>query len=159
MNRMPLILGLFAATLAISACSSMKSDEEAAAAPAVANAQSIVSAADWSKSQTIGVTLSSFAFTPSEFTFQHGQPYKLHLVNNEDETHTFSSHTLFQAIAVQKVVQNGTEKPAVDKEGIVLGPNQQADLYFVPVNAGTYKIYCDEFMHAAMGMDGSVTIQ
>jgi uncharacterized cupredoxin-like copper-binding protein len=66
---------------------------------------------------------------------------------------------LFQAIAVQKVVQNGTEKPAVDKEGIVLGPSQQADLYFVPVNAGTYKIYCDEFMHAAMGMDGSVTIQ
>ncbi|HEY4165015.1 MAG TPA: cupredoxin domain-containing protein [Dongiaceae bacterium] len=157
MNRMPLIFGLFAATLAISACSSMKS-EEAAPAP-VANTQGVVSATDWSKSQAIGVTLSSFNFTPTDFTFQHGQPYKLHLVNSEDETHTFNSDTLFQAIAVQKVVQNGSEKPGVTGNSIVLGPNEQADLYFVPVTAGSYKIYCDEFMHAAMGMRGNVTIQ
>jgi uncharacterized cupredoxin-like copper-binding protein len=158
MNRMPLILGLFAATLAISACSSMKSDDEAAAVP-VTNAQSVVASADWSKSQTIGVTLSSFNFTPSDFTFQHGQPYKLHLVNNEDETHTFSSDSLFQAIAVQKVVQNGVEKPGITGEGITLGPKEQADLYFVPVTAGAYDVYCDQFMHAAMGMRGKVTIQ
>jgi uncharacterized cupredoxin-like copper-binding protein len=156
MNRTPLIFGLFAATLSISACSSTKS-EEAASAP-VSNAQGAVSATDWSKSQTIGVTLSSFSFTPTDFIFQHGQPYKLHLVNSADDTHTFNSDTLFQAIAVQKVVQNGAEKP-VTGNSIVLGPNEQADLYFVPVTAGTYKIYCDEFMHAAMGMRGSVTIQ
>jgi plastocyanin len=32
-------------------------------------------------------------------------------------------------------------------------------LYLVPVKPGTYRIYCNEFMHDTMGMHGTVTIQ
>jgi uncharacterized cupredoxin-like copper-binding protein len=158
MNRAAAFSALFAASLALAACSAAKSGDETAPVP-VADSASIVSAADWSKSQAIGVTLSSFDFAPADFTFQHGQPYKLHLVNNADDTHTFSSDTFFQAIAVRKVVRNGVSAPGVTGKGIPLGPHEQADLFFVPVAAGTYRIYCDQFMHDTMGMHGSITIQ
>jgi uncharacterized cupredoxin-like copper-binding protein len=155
MKRALIISTLLAASLVTYGCANVN---KIGAAP-VADAHNIISSANWSQSQVIGVTLSSFEFTPTNLTLQHGQPYKLHLVNNSNDTHTFSSGDFFKAVAVQKVVQKGAETPGLTGNGISMGPNEQADLYLVAVTAGTYRIYCDEFMHDTMGMHGNVTIQ
>jgi uncharacterized cupredoxin-like copper-binding protein len=140
-------------TIGLSACSS------APAPKPVAGAQDVISKADWSKSQTVNVALSSYAFSPQAFTLKQNQPYVLHLTNTSDGTHTFSSDTLFSAVAVEKIVQGSTETAGISTNGVTLAPNQSADVYVVPVTAGTYHIYCAEFMHDSMGMHGDVTIQ
>lgn len=142
-------------TLAIglAACSS-------APAPApVAGSQSAISKADWSKSQTVNVALSSYAFTPQTLTLTKNQPYILHLQNTSSASHTFSSDTLFSAVAVEKVVRGGVETAGLSTNGVDLAPNEQADVYIVPVTAGSYHVYCNRFMHDTMGMNGDVTIQ
>jgi uncharacterized cupredoxin-like copper-binding protein len=142
------------AILVVSACS----NSHESVAP-IADNQGVVAKTDWSKSQSIDVGLSSFAFTPQNLTLTRNQPYKLHLANSSDDTHTFSSDTLFSAVAVQKLVRGTGESTSIPADGVSLAPHEQADLYIVPVNAGTYRIYCDEFMHDTMGMHGDVVIQ
>jgi len=154
MKRTFIAPGLLALSIGISACSSTPHS-----ATPVGDAQGIVSTTDWSKSETIDVTLSKFAFTPTDLTLRRQQPYKLHLVNTSSDTHTYSSDDLFSAVVVQKVVRAGIETPGIAKDGVSLGPNEEADLFLVPVNEGNYRIYCDEFMHDTMGMHGTVTIK
>jgi uncharacterized cupredoxin-like copper-binding protein len=141
--------------LALAACSSSNGEPTAS----IQDSQSVVAAADWSHAQSIDVGLSSFAFTPTNLSLQHDQPYKIHLVNNSSDTHTFSSKDLFSAVAVQKVEKGGVTQPSLQDKSVSLAPNEQADLYLVAVKPGTYHIYCDEFMHDTMGMHGNVTIQ
>ncbi len=155
MKRTFLLPGLLALLfIGISACSSGKGP-----ATPVADAQSAISTTDWSKSETVDVVLSKFAFTPTTLTLKRKQPYRLHLTNTSNDTHTYSSDDLFGAVAVQKVVRAGVETPGIIGNGVSLEPNEEADLFIVPINAGSYRIYCDEFMHDTMGMHGSVTIQ
>lgn len=127
--------------------------------PPVAEAHSIVAKTDWSKSQTVDVALDSYAFRPAEFALQSGQPYKIHLTNGSDDTHTFSSAGFFKAVALQKVVVNGVEASGLSDDGVTLDENQQADLYLVPVTAGSYGLFCDEPLHDSFGMHGHIIIK
>jgi len=157
MKKLTIITGLSALTgMAILAgCGGDTGDVP----PPVASAQSIVAKADWSKSQTIAVSLSSYAFTPAELTLQSGQPYKIHLTNGSDDTHTFSSAGFFKAVALQKVVVNGVEAPSVSDDGVTLKEHQQADLYLVPVTTGTFGLFCDQPLHDSFGMHGHIMIK
>jgi len=127
--------------------------------PPVTDAQGIVAKADWSKSQAIDVALDSYKFVPAEITLQSGQPYKIHLTNASDDTHTFNSAGFFKAVALQKVVVNGVESTSLKDDGVALDENQQADLYVVPVTPGTYGLYCDEPLHDSFGMHGHIVVK
>jgi plastocyanin len=143
------------AVLALAACSG---GDKQPVAP-VANAQGIVASADWSRAEQIDVRLSSYAFSPANLTLARDQPYKIHLVNSSGNTHTFSSDDLFAAIALRNVQKGAVSQTSIQGNGISLARDRQADLYLVPVKPGTYRIYCNEFMHDTMGMHGTVTIQ
>jgi uncharacterized cupredoxin-like copper-binding protein len=156
MDHKNLIPGLIIlASAALGGCGS-----QGGKAPETAvNAQNIVAAADWSKSETVTVGVTSYAFSPANLSLRHGQPYKIHLANTSTHTHTFSSDDFFKTAAIQKVVKNGSPSSGLEGDGITLAPNDQVDLYLVPVTAGTYDLYCDEFMHDTMGMNGKITVQ
>ena len=147
---------LAAAAVGVSSCSSSSSSVPVAP---TAEAQSILAKTDWLKSKTIDVMLSSYAFTPQDFTLEKGQPYKLRLINTSGATHTFSSDDLFSAVAVEKVDRAGVETVGITKDGVSLEPDEQAEIYLVPLTPGTYRIYCEKFLHETMGMHGTVTIQ
>ncbi len=122
------------------------------------NAASIVGAADWSRAAAQTIALSDYAFTPDNPVFTHDQPYRLHLENKATHTHTFGSHTFFQAIAIQSVQVNGSDIPTQGLTNIELPAGQVADISFVAVKPGTYDLYCDIFLHETMGMDGKIVI-
>ena len=157
MKSMSMIASLFtvSAMALLSGCGGDTGDVP----PPVTDAQGVVGKVDWSKSQTIDVALDSYKFVPSELTLQSGQPYKIHLTNGSDDTHTFSSAGFFKAVALQKVVVNGVEATSLKDDGVTLDENQQADLYVVPVTAGSYGLFCDEPLHDSFGMHGHIVIK
>jgi uncharacterized cupredoxin-like copper-binding protein len=149
---------LLVAVLGLAACESPQTVAPVAVAP-VSDPHSVVGSADWAHSETIGLTVASFSFTPDSLAFQRGKPYKLHLVNQSSDDHTFNSKTFFQAIAVQKLMKQGVETPMSAPDGFDLAAGEQADLTFVAVTPGAYKFYCNKFMHDMLGMTGTITIQ
>ena len=113
---------------------------------------------DWSKAETVNVTLVDFEFQPARLAFQAGQPYRLHIENKSGSTHFFAAEGFFMAIATGALMEpRGTVEHPHLKE-IALAPGESKDLTFVPVTAGTYDLRCTAPFHAGMGMIGSITI-
>jgi uncharacterized cupredoxin-like copper-binding protein len=108
-------------------------------------------AADWSKAQKITVVTVEYAFRPASLTFRQGVAYRLHLDNQGKETHEFTAPEFFKAIEMRDAqVLNA------DRTEIVVQPGQHKDLYFVPKQAGSFKLRCSD--HDWAGMVGDITI-
>jgi uncharacterized cupredoxin-like copper-binding protein len=107
---------------------------------------------DWSKAQTITLVMSEYKFTPDTLTFQRGVAYRLRLINRGKEMHELDGPQFYAAISVgnpEILVHSGLE---VDVE-----PGKSQDLLFVPLQAGSYAVDCDD--HEAFGMTGNFTVQ
>ena len=144
------------AMLAIAGCAPAKdnfSDSSMGYAP-----MSAVGAADWSRAQTVNVTIADFEFQPSHLAFQTGEAYRLHLENQGKNTHFFVSDGFFKAIAVDKLVQSGGSVDHPFLREIALAPGESKELLFVAVTKGTYNLSCTAPFHAAMGMVGTIVI-
>jgi uncharacterized cupredoxin-like copper-binding protein len=109
---------------------------------------------DWSHAQVVNVELSNFKFTPSTLTFDHDQPYRLHLTNTSSGGHDFAAKELFAASTVPP------EDAAKLKNGAIgLKSGQSADVRLVPMKAGSYGFRCTHFMHSSFGMTGTATVR
>ena len=107
---------------------------------------------DWSQAQTVTLVMTEYKFTPSTLTFKLGTPYRLHMVNKGKEMHELDGPQFYAAISVgnpEILVHSGLE---VDVE-----PGKSQDLLFVPLQAGSYAVDCDD--HEAFGMTGNFTVQ
>lgn len=106
--------------------------------------------ADWSKAESLTVTLSDFAFEPERLTFRRGTAYRLVLRNPDSGRHTFAAPGFFNAVATRTPVRDGT---------VAVPPGGEKTLYLVPVRRGTYALECSVFLHVSFGMDGSVVVR
>lgn len=145
-----LVVAVFAAVLAGCACAGLSYVRDSAER---------VTAADWSKMQTVEVGLGEFAFTPSTLTFDREVPYKLVIRNTGSVKHYFTAATFFRAIATRKVETTDGEIKAPCFSAIEVFPGRAIDLYFVPVNAGSYELACTITGHADQGMTGTIVIR
>ncbi len=107
---------------------------------------------DWSQASQVTVTLSSFAFDPSDIHLHAGQPVVLHLVNEAGGGHNFSAPEFFAAAVVRPQDQALLRKGAVNLAG-----HETKDIALVP-HAGTYKLRCTHTMHTAFGMTGDIVV-
>jgi uncharacterized cupredoxin-like copper-binding protein len=122
------------------------------AVPALAAHPARADDIDWSKAETVTMTMSEYKFTPDALTFKKGTPYRLHLVNKGKELHELDGPQFYAAISVgnREILVNGGQEVDVK-------PGQSQDLLFVPLQAGTYPIDCDD--HDAFGMTGMITVE
>lgn len=126
----------------------------------VQDAPQRVKAADWSRMQTMSVSLTEFAFSPSTLVFQEGIPYKLEILNKGTIKHYFTSEGFFKAIATRKIQSNADgEIKAPYFSAIEVFPGRSLDLYFIPVKKGTYDLKCTIEGHAEKGMVGQIRIE
>ena len=121
---------------------------------AAAQAQSPVSAPDWTQAQTIEVDLTNFAFSPARLELKPGEAYRLHFVNKTSGGHDFTAKAFFNDAVIDP------EDQAAVKDGMVmLGGNQSADVRLMAPKAGHYEARCTHLMHATLGMKGEVVVQ
>ncbi len=113
---------------------------------------------DWSKAETVNVTLADFEFQPSSLTFQSGGIYRLHLENKGKETHYFAAEDFFKAIAANSLEQSSGNLAYPLLREMALAPGESKDLTFLAVTKGTYDLHCSAPFHEGMGMKGTITI-
>jgi uncharacterized cupredoxin-like copper-binding protein len=109
-------------------------------------------ATDWRTAKPITVVTTESKFTPNKLSFRRGIPYKLHVENHGKELHEFNAADLFKASKINN--------PAVlnaDKTELVLHPGEAKDLYFIPKQAGHFKLVCPD--HDWAGMTGEITVE
>jgi plastocyanin len=117
-----------------------------AIAPQVAGA-----GVDFGQAEVVEVTLSSFAFKPSEIRLQAGKPYALKLVDVSGG-HDFTAPEFF---AAARVAPDDAAKVA--KGQVELKAGESAVIHLVPA-AGTFDLACTHFGHAALGMKGRIVV-
>ena len=111
-------------------------------------------APDWSKAETVTVSMSSYAFTPAMLTLKANQPYKLVFTSTVTKDHDFAAPELFDAgtIAPEDMSKVSKGVVEVDDGGTVA-------VHFMPTKPGTYNFICDHFMHSMLGMKGTAVVQ
>jgi len=103
---------------------------------------------------SINITLTNYAFTPSALNLTTGTIYHLHFVNNGSKDHNFSAPEFFAGSEIapedQTKVENGL---------VALESGQSADITLTPGRSGTFAAECTHFMHKMMGMHGTITVR
>lgn len=131
-----------------------------AAADYIEDVAKTVKAADWSKMETVSITLTEYAYSPSTLVFQKDAPYKLEIINKGTTKHYFTAQNFFTAIATRKVQSNTDgEIKAPYFLALEVYPGRQLDLYFIPVKTGTYDLLCTIEGHSEKGMVGKIEIK
>ena len=121
-------------------------------------------AADLSKQDPIEVVIDlgtkdgDLVFTPNRLNFDTGKLYKLVLKNPSRFKHYFSALRFASAVWTRKVEIGGAEVKGAVRE-IELKPDGEAEWFFVPVQAGTFRLECTIRGHAEAGMVGEVTVR
>ena len=113
---------------------------------------------DWSKAETVNVTVADFEFQPASLSFQSGGIYRLHLENKGKETHFFAAEDFFKAIAANSLEQSEGNLAYPLLREIALAPGESKDLTFIAVTKGTYDLHCSAPFHEGMGMKGMIAI-
>ncbi len=114
---------------------------------------------DWSKAETVTVTLSEFRFAPARLNFQSGVPYRLRLRNAGTRDHTFTSPGFFRAIAAEKLVAADGEIARPYLQSIAVPPGAEKELFFVPVKTAVYDVKCTVILHESFGMEGKISVR
>lgn len=146
-----MIVGTCVALILVSGCATVDY---------VADAKARVKAADWSKMQTVPVVLKEYSYSPSTLHFKVEVPYKLEIRNEGTIKHYFTAQDFFKAIATRKVQSNADgEIKAPYFSALEVFAGRSLDLYFVPVQKGSYKLHCTITGHETKGMHGTIVIE
>ena len=105
--------------------------------------------------ETVHVSLTSYAFTPSTITLKAGTAYRLHLTNDSGKSHDFTAAAFFAASTIAPEDKSKLEEGAeIEVEG-----GGSADITLTPNRSGTYPLTCSHFMHTTLGMKGTIVVQ
>ncbi len=127
-------------------------------AAAAAQQAAATAGTNWSKAESVTVTLDSYEFTPAALRFRAGAAYRLTLVNANGSGHTFAAPEFFGAVALRPAEGAGAGR-AAPLQAVAVAPGASRVLEFVAVTPGTYELECDRPLHGMFGMNGTLTIE
>lgn len=119
----------------------------------------IVKDTDWTKIQTLNVSLEEYKFIPDKMIFRIGIPYKLVLKNNGKEKHYYTAQDFFKSIALRKVQTKDGEVKANYLTAVEVYPNKEIEIYFVPIKEGNFELTCTIEGHSEKGMVGKIIVE
>jgi plastocyanin len=112
------------------------------------SATTSVGSIDWSKSETMTVTMTAYTFIPHRLTIRLGVPTRLRLVNDSVEIHDFTAPDFFKTIDVRDQRVFGSSGI-----GIQVDPKEQKDVEFVARVPGHFGLICADHDWAGMTAD------
>ena len=119
-----------------------------------------IRATDWDATIEIVIELGDHAYAPDEFTLQVGKPYKLLLKNVGGVSHDMVGGSFFDehTIALRMVSSKVGRVVADHIRSIYLRPQNDTELWLVPLKEGEFSFFCSLPFHREDGMEGVVRI-
>ena len=118
-----------------------------------------LAAADWSKMETVTVTLSEYSFSPSPLAFKEGIPTRLVIKNAGKEHHYFVSEQFFRNVATRKVQSSDGEVKAPFFAAVEVYAGKTMEWLLIPMKKGTFDLLCTVKGHAEHGMKGTIEVR
>lgn len=115
--------------------------------------------ADWSKMETVTVTMTEYAFSPSTIVLKAGTPTRLVLKNAGKEAHYFVAEQFFKAIATRKIQGSDGEIKAPSFTAVEVYPGKTLEWFLVPAAKGGFDLLCTVKGHAEHGMRGRIEVR
>jgi uncharacterized cupredoxin-like copper-binding protein len=115
--------------------------------------------ADWSKMETVTVTMTEYSFSPSPIVLKEGVPTRLVLKNAGKEAHYFVAERFFKTIATRKIQSSDGEIKAPSFTAVEVYPGKMLEWFFVPAQKGVYDLLCTVKGHAEHGMKGKIEVR
>ena len=115
--------------------------------------------ADWSKMETVTVTMNEYSFSPSPIVLKEGVPTRLVLKNAGKEAHYFVAERFFRGIATRKVQGSDGEIKAPFFTAVEVYPGKMLEWFLVPAQKGVYELLCTVKGHAEHGMKGKIEVR
>jgi uncharacterized cupredoxin-like copper-binding protein len=115
--------------------------------------------ADWSKMETVTVTMTEYAFSPSPVVLKKGVPTRLVLKNGGKEAHYFVAEQFFKAIATRKIQGSDGEIKAPSFTAVEVYPGKMLEWFLVPAQKGVFDLLCTVKGHAEHGMKGRIEVR
>ena len=109
-------------------------------------------AAEWSLAQTVAVIATEYQFSPNALSFKRGVRYRLHLENHGKEQHEFTAPEFFKTVRLRNAKALNADRTEVE-----IPPGTVKDLFFVPQQAGLYRLRCSD--HDWAGMTGEIIVK
>lgn len=114
---------------------------------------------DWSKMETVTVTMTEYAFSPSTIILKESVPTRLVLKNAGKEAHYFVAEQFFKMITTRKVQGSDGEIKAPYFTAVEVYPGKMLEWFFVPAQKGVYDLLCTVKGHAEHGMKGKIEVR
>ena len=118
-----------------------------------------LASADWSRMETVTVTLSEYAFSPSPVVLREGVPTKLVIRNAGKEHHYFVSEGFFNNVATRKVQSSDGEVKAPHFTAVEVYAGKTMEWFLVPMKKGAFDLLCTVKGHAEHGMKGTIEVR
>jgi len=115
--------------------------------------------ADWSKMETVTITMTEYAFSPFLVVMKEGVPTRLVLKNAGKEAHYFVADQFFHGIATRKIQGSDGEIKAPYFTAVEVYPGKTLEWFLVPAQKGVYEIHCTVKGHAGHGMKGKIEVR
>jgi hypothetical protein len=110
---------------------------------------------DWSRAERVDILLTEFEFAPNHLLFERGRPYRLHLENRGTGGHNFAAPVFFESVALW---DDPVAAETRANGGVELARSEVKDVYFVPLQAGTFPLECSHLLHPIFGMTGEIVV-
>jgi plastocyanin len=94
----------------------------------------------------VTVNLTNYRFNPAIIQLEHGQPYRLHLVNASTRKHNF--------VAPGFLIASGRSARPIE-----VAAGKSVDVTLTAPVAGNYPLKCTHFTHALRGMTGWIIVK
>ncbi len=111
--------------------------------------------------RVIKVSMTSFKYDPGVLTMNVGDKVTLD-ITNDDKTHPGRAHSVASPMfsAVDLTV-TGDAKQGVAKDGwkyVLVDEGKEAQVSFVPKDAGQFNFLCEQYNHASLGQVGTFVV-
>ncbi|MXO59202.1 copper-binding protein [Altererythrobacter salegens] len=114
--------------------------------------QLATSSTDFGRAERIEISLSNFAFAPSDIQLSAGKAYELVLTDTASGGHDFTAPEFFAAAKIK-----ASDASKVASGQVELSGGQSVTIDLVPT-AGNYKLTCTHLGHVALGMSGTIKV-
>lgn len=114
----------------------------------------VAQSSDWSRAETVEITMASFSYSPETIRLEHGRPYRLHFVNAAGGGHNFVAREFFDAATIAP-----EDRAKVSDGRVELAGGASVDIRLMIARPGSYEVHCSHFLHSTFGMTGAIAVR